>query len=371
MEVIHVVLGKANPERMNGVNKVVHELATQQAMAGTNVAVWGITKDITHNYPDRAYSTVLFKKSAMPFAMPADMAAMLKTYAGKKVVFHLHGGFIPQMYAVARRLKKLRIAYVFTPHGSYNRLALKKSWFSKAIYMSLFEKSMLSNAAVVHVLGGSEVAGVKHIDKQLKAKRIPYGYHSCAMIDNEVKMHQPFIVGYCGRIDIHTKGLDVLVQGFGDFNSQHPDSQLWIVGDGAQLPALKKMIAGRKIKNVVFFGAQFGYDKMDILSECSVFAHPSRNEGLPAAILEAAALGLPCLVTNETNVAEYVRKYNAGVVEKVCPNAIAEGLTELHAMMTSGLGTQLVASARQMVREAFNWDDLVIRFNDMYRAALA
>ena len=24
MEIIHIVLGKANPERMNGVNKVVH-----------------------------------------------------------------------------------------------------------------------------------------------------------------------------------------------------------------------------------------------------------------------------------------------------------------------------------------------------------
>lgn len=367
---IHVVLGKANPERMNGVNKVVHELATQQAMAGTTVSLWGIAKDTTHNYPDRAYKTVLFAKSAMPFAIPAGMAAMLKTYTGKKVVFHLHGGFIPQMYAVAQQLKKLHIAYVFTPHGSYNKMALKKSAFSKFVYMSLFEKRMLGNAAVVHVLGGSEVAGIKYIDRNLKARRIPYGYHSCAMIDNEVKTHQPFIVGYCGRIDIHTKGLDVLVQGFASFNNMHPDSQLWIVGDGAQLPELKKMIADKGIKNVVFFGAQFGYDKMDILSECSVFAHPSRNEGLPAAVLEAAALGLPCLVTNETNVAEYIRKYNAGVVEKVCPNAIAEGLTELHAMMTSGLGTQLVASARQMVREAFCWDDLVIRFNEMYQAAL-
>lgn len=371
MEVIHVVLGKANPERMSGVNKVVHELATQQAMAGTNVTVWNITKDTATNSPERAYKTVLFEESVIPFAIPAAIITALKTYTGKKVVFHLHGGFMPQMYAVARQLKKLNIAYIFTPHGSYNRQTLKKSRLGKQLYLSLFEKKILGNAAVVHVLGGSEVAGLKDIDRNLKARRIPYGYHSCAMIDDAVKVHQPFIVGYCGRIDIHTKGLDVLVKGFADFNRTHPDSQLWIVGDGEQLPQLKKMIADNHIKNIVFFGAQFGYAKMDILSECSVFAHPSRIEELPAAILEAAALGLPCLVTNETNVAEYIRKYKAGVVEKVCPNAIADGLTELHAIMTSGLGTQLVASARQMVREAFCWDDLVPRFNEMYQTALA
>ena len=34
MEIIHIVLGKANPERMNGVNKVVFQLATKQAESG-------------------------------------------------------------------------------------------------------------------------------------------------------------------------------------------------------------------------------------------------------------------------------------------------------------------------------------------------
>ena len=45
MEIIHIVLGKANPDRMNGVNKVVYQLATKQADFGEKVAVWGITND--------------------------------------------------------------------------------------------------------------------------------------------------------------------------------------------------------------------------------------------------------------------------------------------------------------------------------------
>jgi len=45
MRVIHVVLGKANPDRMNGVNQVVHHLATEQVERGDEVEVWGITAD--------------------------------------------------------------------------------------------------------------------------------------------------------------------------------------------------------------------------------------------------------------------------------------------------------------------------------------
>ncbi|MBL0191806.1 MAG: hypothetical protein IPQ18_10810 [Saprospiraceae bacterium] len=61
MEVIHIVLGKANPNRLNGVNKVVYNMATEQHKAGKNVSVWGIANDVKHDYPKRIFKTILFK----------------------------------------------------------------------------------------------------------------------------------------------------------------------------------------------------------------------------------------------------------------------------------------------------------------------
>ena len=49
MEIIHLILGKANPNRMNGVNKVVHELATTQVEKGISAEVWGITDNPVHD----------------------------------------------------------------------------------------------------------------------------------------------------------------------------------------------------------------------------------------------------------------------------------------------------------------------------------
>ena len=63
MEIIHLILGKANPERMNGVNKVVHEMATNQVQRGYLVQVWGITPKPVHDYPDRIFTTCLLYTS--------------------------------------------------------------------------------------------------------------------------------------------------------------------------------------------------------------------------------------------------------------------------------------------------------------------
>ena len=69
MEIIHIILGKANPERMNGVNKVVYQLATQQSHSGRDVKVWGITKNISHDYGVRNFETRLFQAKTNIFGL--------------------------------------------------------------------------------------------------------------------------------------------------------------------------------------------------------------------------------------------------------------------------------------------------------------
>ena len=66
MEIIHLILGKANPDRMNGVNKVVYQLTTQQAIAGRKVSIWGISKNTEHNYGERNFETRLFQAFRNP-----------------------------------------------------------------------------------------------------------------------------------------------------------------------------------------------------------------------------------------------------------------------------------------------------------------
>ena len=163
-QIIHIVLGKANTERMNGVNRVVNSLATYQTKLGYETKVWGITKNPIINFPSRLYKTELFLDK-FKFILSRKIKKKIKNLHGKKVVFHIHGGFIPQFFSIAKQLTKYNLKYVYTVHGAYNSIALERSALKKKIYTFLFENYLVKNAKHLHFLGNIEVSGAKKIFK--------------------------------------------------------------------------------------------------------------------------------------------------------------------------------------------------------------
>ncbi|MBO0949642.1 glycosyltransferase family 4 protein [Fibrella forsythiae] len=366
MEIIHLVLGKANPARMNGVNKVVNELASQQQQAGYAVEVWGFSANQLHDYPERTYTTRLFEASRNPFWVGADWKRAMLVRKGTAVV-QIHGGFVPRFYAAARFLADNRIPYVVTPHGNYNWHALQRNRLTKRLYFNLFERKVLSGASAIHALGKSEIAGLQTMYPNQKSVLIPYGFSVYEQPGEPID--STFIIGFCGRLDIDHKGLDWLMDGFADFQKNVPTARLWLIGDGPHRLQLKQMADDRNVgQQVTFWGSRFGEEKLQLLGLCSLFVHSSRYEGLPVSVLEAASLGLPCLVSEATNVGDAIRAFDAGyVVEQGTAPQVAEGLTVLHDQWQTGELAQLGRNAREMVDKHYNWPRQVKQFNELYQ----
>lgn len=373
MEIIHIALGKVNPNRMNGVNKVVYNLATEQVKAGNKVSVWGISNSIEHDYPERNFTTVLFKKKSNPFAVPAGFEdALIQSHSN--TIFHIHGGFIPVFYSISKLMRKLNRKFIFTPHGSYNRIAWRKSGFSKRIYFNLFENNMLKNAALVHVLGKSETEGLNTISSGLEIVRAPYGFE---LASNEIlptrAAKENYLIGFCGRIDIYTKGLDVLVKAFADFLKTHPLSNLWIIGDGPERVALENQVKQLNVsEKVIFYGSKYGQEKDDLISQLDLFVHPSRNEGLPTAVLEASSMGIPCLITEATNLGDEVRASDSGIVIAHTNAAeMVQGFEKSFEVFSKPSAAEQRKNAQQMVLDYFNWNKVIDNFNSIYKRALS
>lgn len=368
MEIIHVILGKANPDRMNGVNKVVHQLATQQALAGKKVSVWGITKHTTHNYPNRNFDTHLFKAFENKFKLDESLVTELNHYT-HNTIFHLHGGFNPVLYSVSKELHRRNIPFVFTPHGAYNEIAMQRSFRMKRLYSMLFEKKLINRASCIHCLGKSEVEGLKKIAPGARAVLVPYGFEM-NYSDILMPVRQKLIVGFCGRLDIYTKGLDALLKAFTLLKNTQPLAELWIIGDGNERAKLEKMIASEKTPGIILWGSRYGEEKNALLKQMHLFAHPSRNEGLPSAVLEASALGIPCVVTRATNVGENISKYHCGqVIEQTEPVPLFQAMSELCNQVTNGSVQQMGYAAQQMVHEEYNWGKIIDRFDELYQTA--
>jgi glycosyltransferase involved in cell wall biosynthesis len=366
MEIIHLILGKANPNRMNGVNKVVFELASRQQAGNRRVSVWGFAADTEHNYPARAFSTKLFQRKSNPFWVdPAFRLAL--TALPANTVFHFHGGFQPLFYSLARVLQRNGFRYVITAHGAYNRVAMEKGWLRKRIYRRFFEKRLLQRAAMIHSLGESELAGLHSFYPAARQVCIPYGFE-VSPDNHPLPEYHRFIIGYCGRIDIHTKGLDVILDGFQGIKQLIPHAECWIIGDGAERTALEAQIQENNIKGVTCWGSKFGEEKWRLLQQVHVFVHPSRNEGLPASVLEALSMGIPCVLSNETNVGEVVHQYQAGVVmEQITAAAFIHSVMDMFHRFKREGWLPASRAARRAIQEAYNWETILVRFDELYQ----
>lgn len=108
-----------------------------------------------------------------------------------------------------------------------------------------------------------------------------------------------------GRMD-HPKGFDALLKIFASIKTRYSHARLLLIGDGPKTPeyiALAQSLglrAGKEINperlDVVFAG--YRPDPLRYLKLGRVFAMPSRHEGLPNALIEALATGIPILAAD-------------------------------------------------------------------------
>lgn len=373
MKIIHLVLGKANPKRMNGVNKVVNSLASYQTVLGQDVTLWGITHSPDAPVPTRNYQTRLFPALKHKLWLHPSIKQAVKDIK-RATIFHLHGGFIPEFYHISKLLNKYHIPFVHTPHGAYNTVAMQRSKHLKKVYFTCFEKTILAQAKTLHFIGKSEVEAIHRLTQPSRCKLIPNGQQSTrqSFVKKE-KKHAP-IFGFCGRLDIHTKGLDLLIKAFANYQKHHPSATLWIIGDSAERIQLEQLSEDLGItKQVVFWGKKFGKEKENLLAQMDIFFHPSRNEGLPGAVLEAAAMGIPCVVSKESNVGEYITQFEAGMC--LANNDVKQLTSAMLDMHTDweeeAVYQQICQNAVTMIQEKFDWNHIADQHIAMYFQVLS
>jgi glycosyltransferase involved in cell wall biosynthesis len=146
----------------------------------------------------------------------------------------------------------------------------------------------------------SEASRLELVDHRVKSRLEPFPQGiDCGLFDparRDARLHRDLGAGkrvllWVGRISPE-KGLDALAAGYAALRARRDDVQLVIVGEGPYRQRLQELAA-----DASFLGVKTGTELAAIYASADVFLFPSHAETFGQTVLEAAASGVPAVVS--------------------------------------------------------------------------
>lgn len=171
-----------------------------------------------------------------------------------------------------------------------------------------------------------------------------------------------------GRLDPQ-KGLRTLLDAAPSLTAEFPDLHFLIVGEGPQRGELESVIAARGLQQRVHLAGWRG-DVPRLLKAAHLFVFPSLWEGLPNAVLEAMAAGLPVVSSRVEGAEELIDSGRTGLL--VAPSAADELSDALRQVLRDeSHARRLGAAAQETALREFSWDRMAENYSALYRNLLA
>lgn len=176
-----------------------------------------------------------------------------------------------------------------------------------------------------------------------------------------------FVFAFVGRI-IGDKGVNELVGVFNRINEENMNTHLLLVGpkESEQNPISEKT-ASIIDNNPSIHAMGMQQDVRPYLKAANAFVLPSYREGFGMVLIEAGAMGLPCITTNITGCNEIIIPgENGAIVEPRDEDALYEEMKKW--LENPDLVSEMAGKARKLVEDRYECHKVWKLYFDTYKS---
>ncbi len=168
-----------------------------------------------------------------------------------------------------------------------------------------------------------------------------------------------------GRLVNKHKRIDVAIKALPKIRKEIPEANLIIVGEGPDEEMLTELAESSPCKDNIYF---LGYrkDVPQLMYVSDLLIMPSAYEGLPITHLEAMAVGLPAVISENVPSKEF--QPSPALICKVDEDDLAKNVVKL--LTDDDLYQELSARAKRLATE-FTVDKYVIRLKEVYKEVIS
>lgn len=173
-----------------------------------------------------------------------------------------------------------------------------------------------------------------------------------------------FIISHVGTMHNYVKGQDVLLKAVKRVRDKGFNIEVNLVGDGRIKHEFEKLTSDLGLTPYVrFIGHVNGAEAVrEHLLQADLFVFPTKAEGLPRAIIEAMACGLPCISTPVNGTPELVTDDLL-----VDPNNVEEFSRKIQHLISNPILMESISKRNLEVASEYTSEKLEIRRSDFYK----
>lgn len=224
-----------------------------------------------------------------------------------------HSLYLFKYIKLSKILIKNKKEYYIKPHGGFSKKVQEFGFIKKKIANLIYFNSFIKKSLGIIYLNKSEKEHSYFLSRNKKNYFQENGIKSkkIKLKKNDKKIK----IFYLGRFDLKYKGLDKMFESLIKIQNKlkkvNISIEIYGCGDKKSEKKIQNYMKKIEIKNIELKGKLIGEEKISFLKKANIMILLSKSEGMPMGILEAVSYGIPCIVTEETNMSDIL-------IENVC-----------------------------------------------------